>query len=259
MKIYCYSKNSDDIHLADILKRVVYINIVDDAVHTPCSFGYKRPIHANESMDDYMLDDDLVFTFTDEQILDMYEDDTYKAQMKLLEKPALLARIYRLCPEKLTGPQIATVSKYFNTQKIEVADHDVEILLAKIRQCTRINFNLRHEKSLPYIFDAEGKPREAEVKALLDTLTVENRIDQMLSGDPQYMGDILVVFSKWSDWKLSDGTPTGYIDIYIKIDMDQTTGNSVVEVTFHKSDLDTSAHQDSLIPTGKPVGVVRVG
>jgi len=238
-----YIRSSENvIKLSDVLKRVVCIKFCDDLNREPTKLAESSQIYATESMADYLPDDNFIMTYTDGQLLGMYKNDKLRVQMESLIKPELLLRIYHLCRENLTPEQIAIIKDHQAEQKIEIGEIDVEHLLETMHKCKNIQYSGLHPDTNLFILDPDGNIRTEDCLTVLRKLTIDNwDKDPIVSGDPAYLGDILIVFQVHADWVDDAGNVFDDLCIYVKVDLNQTTGDSILLVTMHPAD-----HDDNL-------------
>lgn len=237
MKIYV--RNSQKIEsftcLSDLLKRVVCIKFCDDITTTPTRLMETSRIYADESMQDYLPDDNLFMTYTDKQLLSMYEDEGLRPQMELLTKPELLLRLYHLCRNNLTAVQLEIIKEHISGKKISITETDVEHLLEKMHKCKNIQYSGMHPETNLFVLDQDGNIRTESCLSVINKLNISNWDDEMIGRDPEYLGDILVVFQIHDNWIDNEGERFDDLCIYIKVDLNQTTGDGILLVTMHPS------------------------
>lgn len=235
-----YIRNTDNtLYLSDLLKRVVCIKFCDDLSREPVKLSESSRIYADESMDDYLPDDNYIMTYSDKQLLDLCADDELQYQVESLTKPELLLRIHKLNADVLTPKQLALIKKHLSKKLPKVDDAGVKVLLERMKKCHNIQYGGTHPDTNLFILDPDGNIRTEDCLAVMGKLTVANWDREPLIGqDIAYLGDILVAFQVHDNWVDNDGKEFEDLCIYIKIDLDQTTGDSILLVTMHPADRD---------------------
>lgn len=236
-----YVRTATDIpHLSDILKRVVCIKFCDDLNREPTRLEESSRIYADESMDDYLPDDNYIMTYNDDQLLGMYNDPELKVKMESLTKPELLVRLRKLCKDNLTPEQLSIAYEYIKNKKVEIDSEGVEKLLERMKKCNNVVYLGSHNDTNIFILDEDGNIRKTDCLDVVKSLTVKNWIDEMNGLDDHYFGDILIVFQTHTDWVDNDGNVQEDLCIYIKVDLNLTSGDAVLIVTMHPADTDNN-------------------
>lgn len=235
-----YIRNADNtLYLSDLLKRVVCIKFCDDLSREPVKLSESSRIYADESMDDYLPDDNFIMTYNDKQLLNLCSDPDLQYQVESLTKPELLLRIHKLNSDVLTPKQLAIIAQHLSKKVPEVDETGVELLLEKMRKCHNIQYGGDHPDTNLFIIDPDGNIRKEDCLTVIRKLNVSNWDREPLIGqDKAYLGDILVVFQVHADWVDNGGEKFEDLCIYIKIDLNQTTGDSILLVTMHPADRD---------------------
>lgn len=230
------------LHLAEVLNQVIAIEICDNVEYYPCTIAASENIY--DDLGNWLPNDKDYMYYSDEQLLNMYNTSEGRVLMEALTDGEVLDRLYRICPQNLTALQTQLVSKYYESADLIVDDTDIEDLLSKIRKCDYLEVNIRHPRTRKFVLDANGHIRYNDCLDVIHKLSLEDHCEDMYSADPKFRGDKLLVFRPRVNWVTSSGELIDDIKLYLKIDLDRTTGQCVVLVSFHIADYDDEESAD---------------
>lgn len=229
MKVYIRTNTSEKLHLSDVLKEIIYIELCKN-VNT-----FPRSISAAESIDEEMfalLDDDkLLMRLSDDKLMKVSD-----MRIAMVMDGEVLHRLNRLCPERLCEDQLEILKKWYSDTTFLTSEEDVKYFLNKLKECNTIICR-RKDRNGDYVLDSGGKLRISECLEVLKSLTYEdNYVESMHGADSNWFGDDLLVFSKTTDWTTRDGIKHMDMELYVKLDLDMTTGECAAIISFHEAD-----------------------
>ena len=135
-----------------------------------------------------------------------------------------------------------TIDEYYNKfsdiQLLDLSDEEIHTirdarLLNKLKTCTSVSYDRKHKKTNAFLFDDEGKFREQDCLDIIKNLKVEDYVASTRSYNPNFLGHNLIVFEPDADWELSNGMVLHNLTVYVKLDVDETTGQCVALVSMH--------------------------
>ena len=221
-----------EIGLEDLVKRVVSIVICDDAINYPSYLSASTSIYGEESFEDLLNDsmeeEQHFLAMKPDQLLDIDSD-----RIKLIMNPVLLAKLYKIRKDDLTGTQIQMVRDYWKSRPVQITESGVRDFLVKLKKCNNIQYDGYHDETNEFILDEDGNIRP-ECIDIIKNLTFEDYRESIRAMDPKYLGDELLVFHPKADWKYLTGEVDVDLALYVKLDVSRTTGNCVAVITFHR-------------------------
>jgi len=229
MKIYVKSNMQSQLHLRDVLKQIIYIELCKNVNMFP------RSISATEDIDNEafnMMDNEkTLMRLSDENLMKLSDLD-----IAMITDGELLHRLNRICPERLLKDQLDILKRWYSDYTFLTDESDVKFFLSQLQTCNTIICR-RKDRNGDYVLDSGGKLKISECLEVLKSLTYEdNYIESMHGADDDWFGDDLLVFHKVSDWTTRDGIMHTDMEIYIKLDLDMSTGDCVSIVSFHEPD-----------------------
>lgn len=212
-----YIRNStEELHLKDILKRILFVWYEDDL---PSSQYESITSSANFEREFYL-------SLPDDKLL-----ETEAKHLSRLTDPAVLDKIASLDKTKLTAKQLKILEKKYS-EKVVVDRTDVEAFLDVLKKCTRVSLE-RHVKT--ETFRAEYNLSEHDILEILQLLEVVDYTYNSRSINYTYLGNALMIFQKKGPICLSDNVLPA-ITIYIKLDIDKTTGDGAAVISIHEAE-----------------------
>jgi hypothetical protein len=211
------------LHLRDILRDVIYVEICYDVTMTPTN------ISASEEVSD---------EFNERILLKLSDSSLKKISDETLARITdtdLLRRLEDICPERLLENQIEILRDWYANAELIIDEQDVCVLLEKIKKCNTA-ICLKSAKNKKFAYDKDGRLRTAECLSVLKSLSLDDHVENMYGADDNYFGDQLIVFHKNVDWTLKTGEFLEDVLVYIKLDIDRTDGDCVVLVSFHEAE-----------------------
>ena len=211
------------IHLAEVLKKIVYIEFCKDVTKVPMG------IAATSDIDSY--DDKLLLKLSDDKLTEI--SDT---RMELIQDGEVLDRLYQLCPERFSEELLKRLQQYYSDTTFEIDTEDIKVLLEYIKECNQVVYHSNPHKRTStddFILDSGDHVRQEDCLKVLKSLTVDDYRENKIGADPRYFGDDLIVFRTYQPWTTLSGTVLTDICIYIKLDLNMSNGNCVAIVSFH--------------------------
>lgn len=226
-----------DFDLADILKKIIKIEVVDDVRTTPCILTQMpQNLFASDDINrdpeyDQQEEDMKYLRYDDDALLKLSSDIIHKFQ-----NLDLLIRVGKLKYDLLSTDQQKylddTLSQKDRTHN-EITDEDINYLLTLIKACNKVDYDLVHDKTNKFTFNAEGDFRERAVLRVLKNLTFSDWIYRTRSINPRYLGNTLFIFDPDVSWVDADNQ-TRYLRLYVKLDVSNSTKTAIALVSFHE-------------------------
>lgn len=237
MKIYATAKNNEPQCLADVLKFIMGIRVVDDAAEYPSELAYMpSSLFAAEDIEhdpeyDQQEEDLMHLGYTDEELWELPLDIIHKMQ-----NVDLLVRVGKGHKNLLSREQqryIEDILKVKDRSHNQITDADINYMLAKIKSCNKVFYEVHHPKTTKFVSDKKGDIRTAAILRVLKNLTFEDWKYKTRSINYNYLGNTLFIFDPDVSWIDSEGQ-TKYLRLYIKLDVDASDGLGVALVSFHE-------------------------
>lgn len=226
-----------DFDLADILKKIIKIEVVDDVRTTPCILAQMpQNLFASDDINkdpeyDQQEEDMKYLRYDDDALLKLSSDIIHKFQ-----NLDLLIRVGKLKYDLLSTDQQKylddTLSQKDRTHN-EITDEDINYLLTLIKECNRVDYDLVHDKTNKFAFNAKGDFRERAVLRVLKNLTFSDWIYRTRSINPRYLGNTLFIFDPDVSW-VDANNQTRYLRLYVKLDVSNSTKTAIALVSFHE-------------------------
>lgn len=226
-----------DFDLADILKKIIKIEVVDDVRTTPCILTQMpQNLFASDDINkdpeyDQQEEDMKYLRYDDDSLLKLSSDIIHKFQ-----NLDLIIRVGRLKYDLLSTDQ----QKYLNdtlSQKDrthnEITDEDINYLLTLIKECNKVDYDLVHDKTNKFTFNTKGDFRKHAVLRVLKNLTFSDWIYRTRSINPRYLGNTLFIFDPDVSW-VDANNQTRYLRLYVKLDVSNSTKTAIALVSFHE-------------------------
>ena len=221
---------NSEIHLRDILKYVIHIEICEDITRAPRYLAASTDLDDSDEFARLLKEEKMTLTLTDEQLLKMSD-----AYLNSIEDGELLHRINKLCPERLSAEQLAILSKYYSDTRIDIDDADIVDFLDKLKSCESISYSYTNKRTNAFALDSGRKLRSDDCISIIQSLTLEDYREGMYGADKHYYGDNLLVFRTNVEWVDNLGQIYSDLQVYIKLDLDKTTGDCIALVSFHEA------------------------
>lgn len=204
-------------HLKDVLKKVSHIVIYND-INDVHFFNF---LELTEDVDDIEDSEEAFYLgLTDEQLKGVKNE-----KIHTFTNLELLDRICKLDKSKLSAEQISLLREKYK-EKIIVDRDDVEVFIECIKSCKYSSVADRRKNR--EFMDKYDLSEDDAVK-LFKSITINDYVNSTRSINKNHFGNNLIVFEpivKLNGQK----TP---ICIYVKIDLDETTGDSIAYISFH--------------------------
>lgn len=211
-------KNNNLIHLKDVLKKISSIWVYNNVKNAHFTSEYPIRIDEDAEVEDYPLED----------LLDMSNENLLNVPLDILHSQTdleLLDRIAHLDKSKLTYTQLNRLKQKYS-QKIILDENDIVYLLDKIKKCQKLVIAERPEnKNLLNYLDVE------DCLNILKHLNVEDYAYSTKSYNLAHFGNQLIIF-KPRNVVVRDKN-FGPLTLYIKIDLDESTEEATIALSFH--------------------------
>ena len=204
-------------HLKDVLKKVSHIVIYNDTndVHF---FSF---LELTEDVDDIEDSEETFYLgLTDEQL-----KNTNNEKIHTFKNLELLDRIYKLDKSKLSAEQLDLLREKYK-EKILVDKDDVEVFIECMKSCEH---SLVADRRKNREFMDKYNLSEDDMVKLFKSVTINDYTNNTKSINKNHFGNNLIIFEPVATLN-SQKTP---ICIYVKIDLEETTGDSIVYISFH--------------------------
>lgn len=211
-----------NLHLKDIIEKVVFFQVYDDI--SEAHFSDDSVTRISELFDDdcdlsqeadllnfsdnYLkqLPQDLILTFTNTELLDRY---------------------YGIDPELLSREQLEKIQKNYK-KKIVIDSSDVSAILEKFKLCDRL-FIVSRPKNNTFL--SKYDLYVDDCLRIIHQLTVEDYYASTKGYNLEHFGHNLIIFEP-KNIKIRD-IEIPELAVYIKIDLDESSNNCIVAVSFH--------------------------
>lgn len=210
-------------HMSDSISHIIHIKVCNNI------YGAFMPLRTAAIMaatDDTSIDE-VYNSYSDEQLLQLSDEEIQSIRdVRLIERVAYLDRT------RLSTAQLRTLTEELKKTKI-IDKSDVAKIIEKLKRCNSISYEKNHPKTNRFLFDDNGNFREEDCLYILQHLEIEDYVSSTRSYNPNYLGHNLIVFEPNADWELSNGLIVEGLTIYVKLDVDETTGHTVALVSMH--------------------------
>lgn len=212
--------NSNIRHLSDVVKKIDLFKVfadIDDAHYDIF----------DESLCEDIEDDEQLFYlgWSDEQLKELAKEDT-----KDFTNFELLDRLYKLNKELLSKEQLELLKNNFR-QKIVIDREDVEDLLNKFKSCDNIWIE-PYKKNRKFM--QENNLTENDCLAIVHNLKISDYYANTKSINDNYLGNNIMIFEPKNVVK-NDGTKLGDFTVYVKLDIDEMTNDTIALISIHKA------------------------
>lgn len=221
--------NEKPMHLRDIVKSVsniVLYNNIGDA-----HFLNFLPSSIDEDADDAADSEDASrLSMTDSQIKTIPDEDVHK-----ITNIELLDRICKVDKTKLSDEQIKLLKALYK-EKVVADEADIRVLLGCIQKCNSL---FTEARPVNMRFMSKYGLKDDDVLGILKHLTVSDYYRSTRSINFNHLGNNLLIFEPIVNF----GSKQQQLCIYLKLDVDLTSGDCVVLVSIHEG-----KHQDAPYP-----------
>lgn len=230
MKIY--KLTTQPTCLTDVVEKIIHIEICDDASQE-YSYLAQMPdsIAASTDYYDQQEQDDFYLHAKDEVILDLAPEVIHK-----FRNLDLLIRVGKLDENLLSSKQQAYLKSVLEQKSYGrnyLTDKDINNLLDMIKRCNSVSYDFKHKKTNQFALNDEGELRSKMVLRILRKLTIDDWRYKTRSYNINHLGNTLFVFKPRVDFVDSNGNHHNQVEIYIKLDVDESTKSAVALVSMH--------------------------
>lgn len=209
----------NQIHLKDIVKNITNIILYNDV-----DLAYLRnPLKLTEGEDVDDIEDSFEATclsMSDKQLETISDEDLHK-----ITNIELLDRLTKICKNRLSVNQTKLLQDSYK-EKIIIDKEDVRVLIDCIKLCTNITIEDRL-KNMGFM--NKYKLDLNDILNIIKNLTINDYYANTRSVNFNHLGNNLIIFEPVI--KLNNELIQLYI--YIKLDIDETTGDTVALVSIH--------------------------
>ena len=223
-------------HVSEIISNIIHIYVCDDVKKEYVNFASSTVL---SSQDGDISDDQYYLTFSDDQLLQLSDEDILS-----ISDVQLIARIAKLDRSRLSADQLKSLKDSLSTKYV-IDKSDIEEILFKMKRCNSISYERRHRETNSFLFDSKGNFRAKECLEIIKNLDVEDYVASTKSFNINYLGNNLIIFEPDADWVLSDGSTVYGLTIYVKLDIDESNGNTVALVSMHETEYDSEKPYDN--------------
>ena len=235
MKIYQLSSPSC---LLDVIDKIIHIEICEDAssefsylTQMPESLAASTDITADTNYYDQQEEDAYYLGVSDEALLAL--DPSVIHKFRNLD---LIIRVGKLDGSLLSHKQSEYMHSVLEQKSYGhnyLMDKDIEDLLDMIKKCNSVSYDFRHEKTNRFALNKNGELRTKMVLRILRSLTLEDWRYKTRSVNWKHLGNTLFVFKPHVDYVDSDGNHHSNVEVYVKLDVDESTKSAVALVSMH--------------------------
>lgn len=224
--------------LANYVIRITQIEICDDVRNEYAIFPHmpeamvaaadKIPV---DEFHDQQEEDQYYLKYTDEDLAQL--DPSVVRRFRNFD---LMCRVGRVNDSLLSGSQ-----KTYIKQRLEqkdrthntITDADINYLLKLIKECDNISYDEKHEATNTFAYNNRGEFRTKAVLRALRNLTFEDWKYRTRSINWSHLGNTLFIFKPRISWVDADGKQRDNIEVYVKLDVSETTKTAIALVSFH--------------------------
>ena len=207
------------IHLKDIVKRVIDIVVYEDIKDA----HFLNFLECPDDVEDIEDSEEVIYLdMSDEQLKQFTPEQVHKfTNIELLDK---INNVYK---EALNEKQIQTLIN-LNKQQFTITKEDVQVLLDKLKLCKTIKVERRTKNNTFY---NQYNITDSDALNIIHQLKVEDYCANTKSVNLKHLNNNLMIFEPTVEihkFKVS-------LVLYIKLDVDETTGDTVVLVSIHEA------------------------
>ena len=209
----------NQVHLKDIVKNITNIVLCNDIDRAYLRNSLK--LTEDEGIDDVEDSFDATcLSMSDNQLKTISDEDLHK-----ITNIELLDRLAKICKDRLSVNQIKLLRNSYK-EKIVIDKEDVQILIDCIKLCPNITMEDRLKNT---DFMNKYKLGPKNILDIINSLTINDYCANTRSINFNHLGNNLIIFEPII--KLNDELIKLYL--YIKLDIDETTGDTVALVSIH--------------------------
>lgn len=234
MKVLLNRKNS----LESVVSAIVCSYICDDVRQEPCHlavmpnpiFGATKYTPSSDEDYDPQEEEEFYLGVNDSVLLNLPKNIVHR-----FRNIDLLVRIAKLNGKMLSYNQYDYLKKNLKRKSGHsiITDKDIVYLLKLLKNCDNIDYSFSHSKTNEFILTKDGKLRKEDVLNVLHNLEFNDWAYKTRSVNWNHLGDTLFIFTPHVDWTTSDGKYLNNVEIYIKLDVDKTSGKTIALVSMH--------------------------
>lgn len=212
----------DVVHLSDIVKTIDFFVIYDDIKDAHLQSEFDDDIEEEYDESDAMLFSQM----SDEQLLELSKDT-----LNGITDFETLDRLSKLDKSKLTADQLKILQNHFRN-KIVINKEDIEKLIDVFKQCNNIE-KANYFKTIRFM--KKNNLSDEDCLDIIHNLKSSDYYANTRSIDLDYLGNNLIIFEP-KDVELKDGRHLSNIVIYVKLDIDKTTNDTIAMISMHDTD-----------------------
>lgn len=209
-----------ELHLRDVVKEISCFVMYDDIrdAHYQSEFTLYEDMDDEESIEEWWL------SFTDKQFLEISDEEFSKAtSFDVLDRMAKLDRT------RLSNKQLNILKEKYK-EKIIISREDVIKLLESFRKCNRIFYGWYNKKTDSFM--RKNNLSLDDCLFIIKNLKLSDYVANTTSYSRYNARNNLIIFEP-KDVKLKDGRDLGGIVVYVKLDIDDSSGDVVAMMTMH--------------------------
>lgn len=217
-------KNTKISYLSNIIKDIEYIvlyNNIDDY-----HFLHFKPITENIDDENEDVEDSKEMNILyGSDISDIFIKSLTSERIKGMTNAEVLDRVNRLNPDILTAEQKLLLQDFYK-QKIIVDKAGIQKLLDLIKECNYVIFEPYHKTN---IFMKKYNLDDNDILNILKDLKLSDYYRSTKSINLNNLGNNIIIFEPTVEL----GKDKKQIIIYIKLDVDKSTGDTIIVVSIH--------------------------
>lgn len=153
-----------------------------------------------------------------------------KSRLQRVEDVQVIDRAVHLCKDKLSDEQLDIITTEYQ-KKYSISLSDVQIILDKFKSCNDIYLS-GYRKNAEFI--KKYGLTDVDILNIIHSLTVKDYKSNTKDIIYPYLGDVLMIFKK-HNVQLPGGGSTSIV-VYIKLDIDESTDDTVAILSIHEDE-----------------------
>lgn len=205
-------------HISEIIGEIKYFIYATDGVDAIFS-------SSNIYDDDMQAEIDALLSLPDERFANIP-----KSRLQRVKDVQIIDRAVHLCKDKLSDEQLDIITTEYQ-KKYSISLSDVQIILDKFKTCNDIYLS-GYRKNTEFI--KKYGLTDVDILNIIHSLTVKDYRSNTKDIVYPYLGDVLMIFKK-HNVQLPGGGNTSIV-VYIKLDIDESTNDTVAILSIHEDE-----------------------
>ena len=211
-------------HLREIIDKIDFIIMTDDINDYHFS--------TNESFNENVYEDEIEI-YNEENLLNLTDAQLMQMPLEKIHtftNTELLERIYNIDKSALSADQIELLQRYYKQYNVIADSDDIEYFLSKLKECDDIWISASFKNRN---FAKRYGLKTHDLLDIIKHLKPSDYIESRKSINIGHLGDNLMIFQP-TTVVVKDNIFEGLI-IYIKIDVDESSGDICAVISFHET------------------------